>query len=215
VRELGLNLSLDQLDQFQEFEEKLYEANAVMNLTRVPREECWLRHFVDSLLFQDLIPHGASVLDIGAGPGFPAWPLACARPDLQVVAIDSSGKMMGFLSKNLLSNLQSLTVRAEEWNTSQSFDAVTGRALAPLGIQIELSAPRCKVGGTVIPMRTPAETPLMRADVTMLGLELLTIRERPLPGTDVIRAFPVYRKIAETPARYPRPWAEIKRRPVI
>src|ERR1041384_3584956 len=130
----GLELTPEQVAQFEAFEAKLYEANAVMNLTRVPREECWLRHFVDSLLFQDLIPDRASVLDIGTGPGFPAWPLACARPDLQLTAMDSSGKMLGFLQRQGLPNLETIQIRAEEWGVRDRFDVVTGRAVAPLSI---------------------------------------------------------------------------------
>src|ERR1041384_4679794 len=134
----GLELTPEQVAQFEAFEAKLYEANAVMNLTRVPREECWLRHFVDSLLFQDLIPLNARVLDIGTGPGFPAWPLACARPDLQVTALDSNGKMLGFLRSQPLPNLEVVQERAEEWGAFERFGVVTGRALAPLPVQIEL-----------------------------------------------------------------------------
>jgi 16S rRNA (guanine527-N7)-methyltransferase len=214
VRGLGIELAAEQLDAFEGFEAALYGANAVMNLTRVPREECWLRHFVDSLLIQDLIPLGASVLDVGTGPGFPAWPLACARPDLKVIAIDSSGKMIGFLSKNLMQNLKTVLVRAEEWKMRDAFDFVTGRAVAPLGIQLELSAPLCALGGVVAPMRTPAEIAQVRTDVSMLGLSLLDVYERRLPGTEVVRLFPVYRKVDATPTRFPRTWAEMKRRPL-
>lgn len=49
---LGLDLSESQLEGFSDFEAQLYAANAVMNLTRVPQEDCWLRHFLDSLLFR-------------------------------------------------------------------------------------------------------------------------------------------------------------------
>jgi len=212
--ELGLELSPLQSQQFDLFEDRLYEANAVMNLTRVPREECWLRHFVDSLLIQDLIPWGSNVLDIGTGPGFPGWPLACARPDLQVFAIDSSGKMIGFLDKNPLPNLKSLQVRAEEWPVRERFGVVMGRAVAPLGIQLELSAPACRLGGLVIPMRTPAERHQCEMAVSELGLELAEVYERTLPGTDIVRLFPVYRKASETPRRFPRTWAEIRRKPL-
>lgn len=186
-----------------------------MNLTRVPREECWLRHFLDSLLIQDLIPVGSSVLDIGTGPGFPAWPLACARPDLQVVAMDSSGKMIGFMNKNPLENLKTLQVRAEEWTVREAFDVVTGRAVAPLGVQLEISAPLCKCGGIILPMRTPAEREDIGRDVSALGIQLESAIEKALPGTDIVRLFPVYRKVAKTPNRYPRTWAEIRRRPLI
>ena len=213
--ELGLSLSDEQLVQFLEFEERLYAANQVMNLTRVPREECWLRHFLDSLLIQDLIPNGAEVLEIGTGPGFPAWPLACARIDLKVTALDSSGKMIGFLQENPLSNLQCVLGRAEEWGVRSEFDVVTGRALAPLTTQLELSAAPCKVGGLVVPMRTPSDEKLAREfQAGMLGLELDRIETRGLPGTDIVRMFPIYRKTHKTDSRYPRTWAEIKRAPL-
>ena len=146
VAGLGLELSEAQLDAFEAFEERLYAANAVMNLTRVPKEEGWLRHFVDSLLIPRPDSEGSSVLDIGTGPGFPAWPLAAARPDLRVTALDSSGKMIGFLQGNPLPNLHAVQDRAETWGVRNQFDVVTGRALAPFGIQLELSAPACRVG---------------------------------------------------------------------
>lgn len=183
-----------------------------MNLTRVPREECRLRHFVDSLLFADLIPLGATVLDVGSGPGLPAWPLACARPDLQITALDSSGKMMGFLSKNLLPNLRVCLARAEEWGRREEFDFVTGRAVAPLGIQLELSAAPCLIGGFVAPLRSVHDQ--FDLEVRRLGLALDRVVERILPGTDIRRACPVYRKVAATPLRYPRTWVEIRREPL-
>lgn len=213
---VGLSLTSEQLDAFEQFEERLYATNAVMNLTRVPREECWIRHFLDSLLFQDLIPTGASVLDIGTGPGFPAWPIACARPDVTVTALDSSGKMLGFLQRNPLPNLEPVLARAEEWGVHEKFDFVTGRAVAPLAGQLELSAPTAKVGGSVVPMRTPAErAEAQRFPVAELGLELEKIESRPLPNTDIVRLFPIFQKVKKTPARYPRSWPEIRNRPIL
>lgn len=214
-RGLGIGLSEEQVDSFAAFEANLYAANAVMNLTRVAQEDCWLRHFVDSLLFQDLVPEGASLLDIGTGPGFPAWPLACARPDLRVTALDSSGKMLGFLRRNPLPNLEIVLARAEDWGVREQFDVVTGRALAPLPIQLEVSAPPLKVGGRIVPMRTPGEEDVAKAfPASVLGLRPAGLHRRPLPGTDVVRLFAVYEKVAATDSVYPRPWAEIKRKPL-
>ena len=209
-----LTLTKEELERFEAFEAGLYEFNEVMNLTKVPREECWLRHFVDSLLFQDLIPYGSSVLDIGTGPGFPAWPLACARPDLIVTALDSSNKMLGFLRSQPLPNLIIVQGRAEEWDVREAFDVVTGRALAPLPIQLELSAAPCKVDGKVILMRTPADD-LLSANFEILGLRPAGLHKRTLPGTDIVRAFPVYVKERSTSARFPRKWAEIKAKPLV
>jgi 16S rRNA (guanine527-N7)-methyltransferase len=213
--EIGILLDEAQLDAFEAFEQALYAANEVMNLTRIPIEDAWRRHFLDSLLFQNLIPAGSSVLDLGTGPGFPAWPLACARPDLQVTALDSNGKMLGFLAGQPLPNLEIVNARAEEWGVRERYDVVTGRALAPVSIQLELSAAACKIGGAVIPMRTVADRDSIKAfPDTKLGLSLRGMNERALVGTEALRLFPVFKKFAPTPREYPRRWAEIKSKPI-
>lgn len=214
-KELGLSLSDTQLQAFAEFEEALYRSNEVMNLTRVPIEECWLRHFIDSLLFQDLIPVKSKVLDIGSGPGFPAWPLACARPDLEITALDSAGKFTTFLKRQSLPNLKVVTGRAEDWGVLELFTVVTGRALAPLAVQIELSAPPCRIDGLVIPMRTFSDEPnLENCGASRVGLQLKTAIVRELPGTGAMRLFPIYEKKEHAPTKYPRSWTEIKKSPL-
>jgi 16S rRNA (guanine527-N7)-methyltransferase len=211
---LGIALPVDRGAEFARFEEAIYRTNSVMNLTRVPKAECRLRHFVDSLLFHDLVPIDSTVLDIGTGPGFPAWPLACARPDLRVTALDSSGKMLGFLRSQVLPNLDCVETRAEEWGVRERFDVVTGRALAPLAVQLEISVAPCRVGGLIIPMRTTADLPALESlNVKGLCLRLRDVVKRVLPGIDAERVFPVYEKTAETPRKYPRSWADIKRAP--
>jgi 16S rRNA (guanine527-N7)-methyltransferase len=209
-QELGIPLDDVQLDRFEAFEAALYKANAVINLTRVPQSDCWLRHFVDSLLLAEFLPQGAKVLDIGSGPGFPAWPLACARPDLSITAMDSNGKMLGFLRTQPLANLTIVKARAEDKPERENYDVVTGRALAPLAIQLELSAAYCRIGGMVIPMRTPNDEPIPDAKPG-LGLQLEITQSRSLPGTDAGRRFPIYKKREATKLKYPRTWSEMRR----
>lgn len=215
LEQLNLKPTGAQFDGLETFEENLYTANEVMNLTRILREDCWSRHFLDSVLFHDLIPEGSSVLDIGTGAGMPAWPLACLRPDLTVTALDSNGKAMGFLKANLLPNLKITLGRAEDFTRREAFDVVTGRALAPLAIQLEVSAAPCKLGGLVLPMRTPADVSEMEGfQGKGLGLALERIEMRPLAATEVVRAFPIYRKVEKTDRAFPRSWTEIKRKPL-
>lgn len=212
---IGLALDDGQLDALERFEEALYREGSVRNLTRVPREECWVRHFLDSLLIHSRIAEGAEALDIGCGPGFPCVPLAIVRPDASWVGLDSSGKMIGFLARHRPPNVKPVCDRAETWGVRERFGLVTGRALAPLAIQLELSAPACSVGGLVVPMRTPSDLEAIRAcPCGELGLELLEIWEAELAPAGAPRVFPVYRKVAPTPRRYPRSWAEIRRRPI-
>lgn len=202
-------------DLLSEFETGLYERNRTVNLTRVPRDRFFTRHVIDSLLFQDLIPKGSRVLDLGTGAGFPAWPLAWARSDLRVMALDSSGKPLAFLISHALPNLEALQGRAEEWGLPESFDVVTGRALAPLSVQLELSASPCAVGGWVLPLRTESDVPAIEAfEPRVLGLELILVERRTLPMEGAVRVCPKYKKVSKTPPRYPRSWAEIRKRPL-
>lgn len=208
-------LVAEQVERFEAYLADLYVVNATMNLTRVPREEAELRHLIDSLLVAEFFPAGAEVVDLGTGPGLPAWPLACARPDLNVTAVDSSGKMLDFLRGHPLSNLTVVQGRAEDLGWEEAFDAVTGRALAPLGIQLELSCRMLRVGGHAVPFRTTAEREAIRAFPSQkLGFELSSLEERKLPGTDIVRLFPIFTKVAKTPKGFPRGWAQIKANPI-
>lgn len=213
--ELGIALTTGQLEAFEDFENELYAANEFMNLTRIKREDCWRLHFLDSLLLSPYIPKCSKVLDIGTGPGFPAWPLAAAREDLMVTAMDSSGKMLGFLAKSPLSNLALCQGRAEDRLLNSSFDLVTGRALAPFAIQMEISARYAINGGILAPLRTPKDQSVVeRFPYDKLSLSLEDIHLVPLPGTDIVRLIPMVRKRKQTPKLYPRAWAQIKNSPL-
>ena len=212
---LGTPLSSDQLEQLSRFHHDLYEKNEVMNLTRVSAEDAVFRHYLDSILVSALIPKDSTVLDIGTGPGFPSWLLAWFRPDLKVTGMDGSNKGLIFLRSQALPNLTVVQARAEEPPSRESFDFVTGRALAPLPIQIELAAAQAKIGGVVVPFRTPTEREAAtKLKTSKVGLELETIHEVLMPGTDVVRLFPVWRKGTATPREFPRPWSKIKQKPL-
>lgn len=211
----GVHVSDDMLSRFSAYKAALYAFNAHRNVTRIPIEECNLRHFVDCTLFQDLLPQGASVLDIGTGPGLPAWVLANIRPDLEITALDSSGKMLDFLRSQPLPNLLVVEDRAESWGVTERFDVVTGRAVAPLSMQLELSARPTKIGGMVLPMRTAQdEDTISQLSENPFGLELITVHKRVLPVLEAMRLFPVFRKGSKTPREYPRSWAEIRKKPI-
>ena len=212
---IGLNVTEAQVGALESFADKLYALNEQKNLTRIPREDVWIRHYLDSVLFHDLIPVGASVLDIGCGAGFPAWPLACLRPDLLVTGLDANGKAVNFLKSLPLENLTIEEGRAESWMPERFFDVVTGRALAPLSVQMEVSAALCKIGGFIIPMRTPGDELAIESFPSQkLGLNLRRVEKRVLFRLEAPRWFPVYEKVSNTPSRYPRLWADIKRKPL-
>lgn len=203
-------------ERWTEYEDALYRVNETTNLTRVRREEAWARHLLDSLTVVPLIPEGAQVLDLGSGPGLPGFAIALFRPDVTVTCVDSAGKMIGFLKEQALPNIHAHQIRIEEWDSREEFDFVTGRALAPLPVQLELSAHLCRKGGLIVPLRTPNDV-LWQDAFAQLGIELRESRTIPIPsgdGAEVLRLLPVYAKIKSTPAKFPRTWVQMKSKPL-
>lgn len=212
---LGIEASEEMKSELLAFLDDLYLVNEHTNLTRVAKEDAPIRHVVDSLLVLPFIPKASRVLDIGCGPGFPSWFVAWARPDCNVVAMDTTLKMQRFLGGHLRPNLLQRIQRAEEDIWRESFDVATGRALAPFGIQAELSAAWLKVGGLFVPFRTESERSLIEsANIGMLGFKLRELHEVPTRDGQSMRLFPVYEKIKPTPPEYPRTWAKIKAKPL-
>lgn len=208
----GIEVSPPRLALLQAFFDGLYEANRVQNLTRVAAEEFALRHFVDSLLVTEAVAPEGQWLDLGCGPGFPAWPLAWAHPALSVTALDGSERPLRFLRQHPLPNLHVEKGRAEE-HDGRLFDVVTGRALAPFAIQAEVSLAWVRKGGAFVPFRTPADEDACRrfpAEALGAALERVAMVESP---DGVARLFPVFRKVALLDAR-PRTWAQIRARPL-
>ena len=87
-------------EQFYAFSGHLLEVNQVTNLTAIRNlPDTVSKHLIDSLLAAEYLPNGAKVLDLGCGPGFPSIPLAIARPDLQLIALDSTSKKIAFVKE--------------------------------------------------------------------------------------------------------------------
>lgn len=122
--------------------ELVVEKNRVMNLTRItdPARAAAL-HYADSLALlawaKSADAKVRTVLDIGSGAGYPSVPLAVARPDWQVTAIDATRKKVDFLRQVIdeigLSNLSVVQAHSEHWKPEHCFDVLTFRALAALG----------------------------------------------------------------------------------
>src|SRR5690349_12658888 len=104
-----------------------------------PREapRIWERHMLNCAVVADLIPTGASVVDVGSGAGLPGMVLAVVRPDLAVTLIEPLARRTAFLTEAVAAlGLDRTTVvraRAEECvGKLPGADVVTARAVAPL-----------------------------------------------------------------------------------
>ena len=219
---LGLDLSEQTADTLCAFGAAVVEQNKVMNLTAITEPDQVAKlHLLDSLSIlavKDL--RGKRMVDVGCGAGFPGVPVKIACPEVELTLLDSLGKRMNWL-ETILPQLgveaNCVTARAEEAvaNCRETYDIATSRAVARLNILLELTAPFVKVGGFVLAMKgTAAREELEEAKkaIKTLGLKLEEVREFPVDGT--AHTVIVLKKVAPTPAKFPRRYAKIKQAPL-
>ena len=215
----------DKIEAFFTFTEHLLKVNQVTNLTAIRDIPGVItKHYVDSLLAMDLIPQNANILDIGCGPGFPTIPLAIARPDLNITALDSTQKKINFVEESTkllhLSNVTAISARAEDHDLLRKlgkFDVVISRAVAKLNVLCELSIPYVKTGGFLLAMKAAkGDEELAEATnaIKILCDGTAIIHKRELVTESAIeeRSLIIINKVKETPALYPRPYATIKKK---
>ena len=219
---LGLSLSEQIQDTLCAFGAAVVEQNKVMNLTAITEPDQVAKlHLLDSLSLltvENLA--GKKIIDVGCGAGFPGVPVKIACPEAELTLLDSLGKRMTWL-ESVLPGLGvdaiCITARAEEAVTTrrEQYDIATSRAVARLNILLELTAPYVKVGGAVLAMKgTAAKEELEESKnaIKRLGLKLEQVKEFPVDGT--AHTVIVLRKVAHTPAQYPRRYAKIKQSPL-
>lgn len=219
---LGLELTETTQAQLCAFGEAVVEQNKVMNLTAITEPEKVARlHLLDSLtLLKAADLCHKKIIDVGCGAGFPGVPVKIACPEAQLTLLDSLGKRMAWLEQILPAlgvEAQCITARAEEAvaTSREQYDIATSRAVARLNILLELTAPFVKVGGLVLAMKGAAATEELseaKNAIRQLGLKL----EKTVlfPIEDTAHSVIVFRKIAPTPAKYPRRYAKIKQTPL-
>ena len=101
AEKLGLEVSENANKLFVKYSKMLISYNEVMNLTAITEpDEIKEKHFLDSitLTLSEKLENGMSLIDIGAGAGFPSLPVKIVRDDLKVTMLDSLNKRIGFLN---------------------------------------------------------------------------------------------------------------------
>lgn len=206
------NILLDDkmTERFETYYRFLVSENEKYNLTAITEhDEVWCKHFADSMLGSKFVPHGASLVDVGCGAGFPSVPLAIARPDIRPTLVDSLTKRVNFCTElcgkvGVSANV--VHARAEDFakDNRQRFDVAVARAVAPLDILLEYLAPLVRVGGSVVAYKTDeSEVVLAKNAANILGLTFVSANRFVLPdGSN--RCLLEYKKVKNTPLVYPR-----------
>lgn len=238
ARELGLELSPQQLASFQLYYELLTDCNRRLNLTAiVDYDEVQVKHFLDSLtavLALDERLHASvasgqtalEVVDVGAGAGLPGVPLAIVYPHCRVVLVESVGKKAVFLRHLLaelgLEHVEVVAARAEEVGHEpryrERFDLALSRAVGRLPTLVEVALPLCRIGGSFMAYKKgnmAAELAQALPAMGWLGGSLNRVVEVDVEGLRDGRCLVVVDKVSPTPDKYPRRPGLPSRRPLV
>lgn len=220
LRELSVDISFQQAEQFYRYYEMLIEWNKVMNLTAITdMDQVIAKHFIDSAslikIYPDLGNSELKVLDLGTGAGFPGIPLKIIFPNLNITLVDSLNKRIKFLNEVIgqlfLTHISAVHGRAEDLgndkNYRESFDLCVSRAVANLSTLSEYCLPFVCVGGYFVSYKSEKieeELDHSKTAIKILGGQMDNVITFQLPGTDAGRSLIKIRKSKSTPNKYPR-----------
>ncbi|MBQ7797691.1 MAG: 16S rRNA (guanine(527)-N(7))-methyltransferase RsmG [Clostridia bacterium] len=218
IKTLFSNISINNenyLNLFEIYFNELIDYNQKVNLTAITdKEEVYIKHFYDSCLASDIIPHNVKIVDVGTGAGFPGVPLKIVRNDIDLHLVDSLNKRITFLNQlkeKLGVNYSTYHSRAEDFSinlaTREKFDICVSRAVAKLNALAEYCLPLIKVGGTFIAYKggdIEDEVKESLKAINILGGEITEIKNFNLPNNMGNRNLIIIKKIKNTPQKYPR-----------
>lgn len=226
IKPFEINIDDSAFKRLDKFAEMLIETNKSFNLTAIKEpDDVTVKHFVDCLaIFKYVnIPENSKIIDVGTGAGFPGLVLKLVRPDIQMTFLDSTKKKLGFI-ENVLNECgvqgEILHMRAEEAaqlsKYRESFDFATARAVAALPVLSEYCLPFVKVGGTFISMKSAESNEEISEGKKAIGILGGNIQENIV--FDLVENMPrriiKIKKNSQTPTKYPRPSAQISKKPL-
>ena len=221
-------LSKEKAEKLLLLTNRLLTENEKYNLTAITEpKKVILHHYADCATLAAYLPKGARICDVGCGAGFPTLPLAILREDLKILAMDATEKRVNYVRETAemlaLNGVSTLCARAEDAGKSstlrESFDFVTARAVAQMRILAELCLPLLKVGGKMIAMKgknARYELADAKKALSVLGAKEHSVIDIALKNDEEEITHPLILldKVAKTPATYPRPYAQISKKPL-
>lgn len=217
-KEIGIDITDDQINQFEKYYSMIIDWNSKINLTAITDEkEFIIKHILDSLLvvrainFKDI----NNIIDIGTGAGFPGIPLKIIFEDISFTLLDSLKKRINFLKlvcEELdLKNINCIHGRAEDYGNNpqyrETYDLCVSRAVSNLAVLSEYCIPFIKINGNFISYKSSnsnTEIEESKRAIQILGGKISNISSYKLPNSIIDRTFVNVVKISITDEKYPR-----------
>jgi 16S rRNA (guanine527-N7)-methyltransferase len=200
---LGLTLPAGLDAQLFQLMGELLKWNAKVNLTAITApDEVLEKHFLDSLAVLPEVSGAASLMDLGAGAGFPGLPLKLAQPPLAVTLVDAVGKKVAFIKAAAgalrLTEVRGVHARAEGKPDAEGLpraELLIARAFRDLPDWLDLAPAYVAPGGRVVAMLGKAASDVELAGAAgARGLEVVSARAYRLPFSGAERQVAVFRK---------------------
>ena len=228
IKDFGIEVNDQMISDLKTYREILVDWNQKMNLTGIEEEkEVFIKHFLDSIsaVSNGYIKDGISLIDVGTGAGFPGLPLKICLQNIKLTLLDSLNKRINFLQEvsNMvnLKDIEFIHGRAEDFGKNEDYrekyDVATARAVAGLPILMEFCVPFVKVGGYFVCLKGPnANLELEESKVAMdiLGVEFVEKIDIELPNEELKHNILVFKKIKNTPQKYPRKAGKPSKSPI-
>lgn len=227
---VNVDLTSEQVEAFEIYLRELAAFNEHTNLVSKADAEIVIdNHILDSLTLVPVIrrlcgERESGLIDIGSGAGFPGLILAVACPYLKVTLVESVGKKCNFLqacaeSMSVESRVQVYSERAEELahgrDFRESFEFATARAVGTVEMTAEFCVPFLRADGYFLCQKSRAQlaTELDQASAALriLGGHVEDIADVDNPATGKDFTLVLVKKVKSTPAKYPRPFGQIKK----
>lgn len=205
------------LNDLQTYVDLVLKYNQKMNLTGFNEQTIWQEAIYQSIVLVDQVlanQTNISLLDIGAGAGFPSVPylIYAKNQKIELTIIEASLKRIKFLEivKNQL-NLKINLVhgRAESiTDLKEKFDFITARAVTSLKNLIEISCHLGKINSKYFFLKSKkyqeeiqkAQSILQILKINHLDIEVINLNDQ---KEHILIS---YQKLEATPNGYPRSW---------
>jgi 16S rRNA (guanine527-N7)-methyltransferase len=191
AKELGIEISAQQLTNFTLYAEELCKWNCRINLTTIiDPEEIAIKHFLDSIVLAKYMDITGIWLDVGSGGGFPGIPLSIMFRETSFVSVDSVEKKIHFqrhIARTLaLTGFTALHNRVEklvpEYTTT--FTRIVSRAFADIPCFVKYALPLLAEGGVMVAMKGRdgrKEAAVATDALQQLGTAVTAVHEFELP----------------------------------